>query len=225
MKYTLIIYLIRGLHHIHFHRDSIIVSMEYTEIKDKLNKLTIKKLTDEELLAQRKARLEEIKAETETLLKSQAVLQDVAKKVQSQLSLKIDSIVNLALKTLFDDEYEFKLEYVTARGKTEVEFNLYKNGKLIDPMNQSGGGLVDAICFALRVSVFTLTKTDNVIVMDEGLKFVSKGFRTRAAELIHTLSERLGLQFIEVTHVDEMVENSDKQFVIKKVKGVSECLN
>ena len=197
--------------------------MEYREIKDRLNKLTIKKLTDEELLNQRKQRLEEIRIETETLLKSQAVLQEVAKEVQSQLSLKIDSIVNMGLRALFGDEYEFKLCYVSARGKTEVEFNLYQNGKLIDPMNQSGGGLVDLICFCLRVAVFTLTKTDNVIVMDEGLKFLSKGFRNKAAELIHTLSERLGLQFIEVTHIQEMVENSDKQFNIKKINGVSEC--
>lgn len=199
--------------------------MEYEEIKDKLNKLTIKKLTNEQLLNERKQRLEEIKIETEILLKSQKILQEVAKEVQSQLSLKIDGIVNLALKTLFEDEYEFKLEYVSARGKTEVEFNLYQNEKLIDPLNQSGGGLVDCICFALRVAVFTLTKCDNIIVMDEGLKFLSRGFRNKAAELIHTLSEKLGIQFIEVTHIQEMVDNSDKQFNIKKIEGVSEVIN
>ena len=199
--------------------------MDFLELSEKINKMKLKKDSAKELLESRNKRLSEIKEETETLLKSQAVLQEVAKEVQSKLSIKIENIVNLGLKTCFGDEYEFKLEYVSARGKTEVEFNLYQNGKLIDPMNQSGGGLVDAICFALRVSVFTLTKTDNVIVMDEGLKFLSKGFRAKAAELIHTLSEKLNIQFIEVTHIEAFIENSDKNFNIKKINGVSECLN
>lgn len=195
--------------------------MEFTEIKEKLNTLKVKKQSNEELLKSRKQRLEEIKTETEKVLKSISVCQNVATEVQKQLSVKIDSIVNLALATCFGDEYTFKLNYVPARGKTEVEFLLLQNGKEIDPMNQNGGGLIDILCFALRVAVFNISHTDDIMVFDEPMKFLSKGFREKAAELIHTLSERLGLQVIEVTHISEMMENSDKQFIIKKINGVS----
>lgn len=198
--------------------------MEFLEIEEKLNTIKIKKQSTEELLNTRKQRLEEIKVETETLLKSQSVLQEVAKEVQSKLSVKIDSIVNLGLATCFGDEYKFELRYVPARGKTEVEFVLLQNGKEIDPMNQNGGGLVDLLCFCLRVAVYNISHVDNVIVFDEAMKFLSKGFKEKAAELIQTLSERLKIQFIEVTHIEEMMEHSDKQFVIKKVKGVSEVV-
>ena len=204
--------------------NSIIKNMEFLEIEEKLNTIKIKKQSTEELLNTRKQRLEEIKTETETLLKSQSVLQEVATEVQSKLSVKIDSIVNLGLATCFGDEYKFELRYVSARGKTEVEFVLLQNGKEIDPMNQNGGGLVDLLCFCLRVAVYNISHVDNVIVFDEAMKFLSKGFKEKAAELIQTLSERLGIQFIEVTHIEEMMEHSDKQFVIKKVKGVSEVV-
>ena len=192
------------------------------DIVEKLNKAVVKRQSNIELLTQRKKRLEELKIETETVLKSQSILQAVAKEVQSQLSLKVDTIVNLGLQTLFGDEYTFKLEYVPARGKTEVEFNLYnKEGKLIDPMLQSGGGLVDAMTFCLRIAVYNISHVDNVICFDEAMKFLSKGFREKAAELIHTLSEKIGIQFIEVTHIEEFMNHSDKQFVIKKTNGVS----
>ena len=198
--------------------------MEFIEIKEKLNTLKVKKQSNEELLKSRKQRLEEIKTETEEVLKSISVCQSVATEVQKQLSVKIDTIVNLALATCFGDEYTFKLNYVPARGKTEVEFLLLQNGKEIDPTMQCGGGLTDILVFSLRVAVYNISHTDNIMVFDEPMKFLSKGFREKGAELIHTLSERIGIQFIEVTHISEMMENSDKRFVIKKINGVSEVV-
>lgn len=195
--------------------------MELLEIGEKLNKLKVKKDSVSELLDMRIKRQEEIKQEIETLLKSQSILQEVAKEVQSQLSLKIDSIVNLGLATCFGDEYKFELKYVSARGKTEVEFALSSDGKPIDPLEQNGGGLVDILCFCLRVAVYNISRTDNVVVFDEPFRFISKGLRERTAELVHTLSENLGLQFIEVTHIDEFMEHSDQKFIVKKIKGVS----
>ena len=195
--------------------------MEFTEIKEKLNTLKVKKQSNEELLKSRKQRLEEIKTETEEVLKSISVCQSVATEVQKQLSVKIDTIVNLALATCFGDEYTFKLNYVPARGKTEVEFLLLQNGKEIDPMNQNGGGLIDILCFALRVAVFNISHTDDVMVFDEPFRFVSKGLREKVAEVVHTFSERLNIQIVEVTHVEELMDNSDRRFVIKKINGVS----
>ena len=198
--------------------------MEFTEIKEKLNTLKVKKQSNEELLKSRKERLEEIKVETKEVLKSLSVCQEVAKEVQSQLSVKIDTIVNLALATCFGDEYTFKLNYVPARGKTEVEFLLLQNGKEVDPKEQNGGGLVDILCFALRVAVFNISHTDDVMVYDEPFRFVSKGLREKVAEVVHTFSERLHIQIIEVTHVEELMDNSDKRFVIKKINKVSEIV-
>jgi len=195
------------------------------EIKEKLNKAIIKRQSNIELLAQRKQRLEEIKTETEEVLKSISVCQNVATEVQKQLSVKIDTIVNLALATCFGDEYTFKLNYVPARGKTEVEFLLLQNGKEIDPMNQNGGGLIDILCFALRVAVFNISHTDDVMVFDEPFRFVSKGLREKVAEVVHTFSERLNIQIVEVTHVEELMDNSDRRFIIKKINGVSNAEN
>ena len=196
--------------------------MDFLEIEEKLNTLKVKKNSVKELIDMRTRRQEEIETEMEVLLKSLTLSQEVAKEVQSKLSVKIDGIVNLGLATCFGDEYTFKLEYVPARGKTEVRFNLYdKSGDVVDPMNQNGGGLLDLLTFCLRIAVYNITNVSNTIILDEPFKFVSKGLRDKTAELLHTLSERLDLQIIEVTHVEEMVEHSDKQFLVKKINGIS----
>ena len=194
--------------------------MEFDEITERFNKAKLKRDTSQELLNTRLQRKDEIMQEIETVLKSQSVLQEVAKEVQSQLSLKIESIVNLALQCCFPD-YTFKLQYVSARGKTEVNFVVLLNGEPVSILDQNGGGLVDVMTFALRVAVFNISRTNNVIVFDEAFKFLSKGLRDKIGDLIHTLSEELNLQFIEVTHIEEFMEHSDRKFVIKKSGGIS----
>ena len=95
----------------------------------------------------------------------------------------------------------------------------------IDPKEQNGGGLIDILCFALRIAVFNISHTDDIMIFDEPFRFVSKGLRDKVAELVHTLSDRIGIQIVEVTHVEELMDNSDKQFVIKKTNGVSNAEN
>ena len=193
------------------------------DIFEKLNTALVKRESNKQLLQERITKKEELIKEMETVMKSQVLLQNIAGEVQSQLSSKIDTIVNLGLQTCFP-EYTFHLEPIPSRGKTEYHFVFKLGEDEVDPLTQNGGGFVDLICFLLRVAVFNISHTDNVMVFDEPMKFLSKGFREKISDLLHTLSNKLDVQFIEVTHISEMMENSDKQFVIKKINGVSEVL-
>ena len=192
-------------------------------IEEKLNKALIKRQSNKELLDKRLKRKQELIDELETVLKSQVLLQTVASEVQSQLEVKISGIVNLGLQTCFP-EYTFKLKYVPARGKTEVRFVFMKGEDEIDIMNQNGGGTVNLASFCLRIAVFALSSTDNVMVFDEPFSWMSKSYRGKIAELLHTLSEKLNIEIIMVTHVEELSDMSDKKILIKKVNGVSQII-
>lgn len=193
------------------------------DISEKLNKAIVKRQSNKELLEKRQARKQELAEELETVLKSQVLIQTVASEVQSQLEVKISSIVNLGLSVLFP-EYTFKLQFVPARGKTEVRFVFLNGEDEVDIMEQNGGGLVDVATFLLRLAVYAISSTDNEIVFDEPFKYVSKTLRPRIAELLHTLSEQMKLQMIYVTHVEELSDMSDKKILIKKINGVSEIV-
>lgn len=190
------------------------------DIKEKLQELNIKKSSYQSMLDERNVRYNEIVKELNVTENSQSFVQSVAQVVQSQLSSQIDTIVNLGLNTCFPG-YTFEMKYVASRGKTEVQFVVTDGKSIIDPLNQCGGGFVDLLCFCLRIAVYSISSVNNVIIFDEPFKFLSKGLRSKVAELLVTLSDKLNLQIIEVTHIEELAENSNKKFLIKKVNGIS----
>jgi DNA repair exonuclease SbcCD ATPase subunit len=57
--------------------------------------------------------------------------------------------------------------------------------------------------------------------MDEPLKFLSVDRQEYASAMIKQLSERLGLQFIIVTHEEELAAHADKTFSVSIRKGIS----
>lgn len=175
------------------------------------------------MLEDRRLRLSEINRELSVIAESQAFIQGVAESVQSCLSSKIDGIVNLGLASCFPG-YEFRMEYVPCRGKTEARFVVMNGGKEIDPMNQCGGGLVDILCFCLRMAVYSISSVNNVIILDEPFRYISKSLRPRVAELLLVLSEKLGIQILEVTHMDEFSDNASNKVLIKKTNGISEVI-
>jgi DNA repair exonuclease SbcCD ATPase subunit len=155
---------------------------------------------------------------------AQLVIQEAAHKTQAELSWYINDMVSAAIESVFpEDDYQFYLEFVQRRGKTEADLFLADaKGNKVKPSDAEGGGLVDIVSFALRICLWSLTKSSRkTIILDEPLKFLSRDLLPKAGELVKTLSERLGLQIIMVSHLDELIDEADKVIEIKKVKGVS----
>jgi len=168
---------------------------------------------------------ENLNNKLKVLEQSQAFLQKVAQETQQYLKFQVEDIVNLALETCFPGEYNFSINFNISRGKTEAElvFLDQKTKREIDPMNASGGGVVDLTSFALRIACYALENgTDNVIILDEPFRFLSRDLQSRAGEILKTLSKRMNLQIILVSHIGEIINIADKVFEVKKdVNGVS----
>lgn len=170
-------------------------------------------------LEQNKTHLGNLNKRIKLLEQAQVFLQKIAQDTQSNLKFQIEDIVNLALETCFPNEYKFQLQFNIARGKTDAEllFLSQKTGRPIDPMNASGGGVVDLTSFALRIASYALEQgIDNVIILDEPFRFISRDLQARAGEILRMLSEKLGLQILMVTHIGEMIDIADKVFEVKK---------
>lgn len=171
------------------------------------------------------AKKEQLEQRQKLLEQSQAFLQKVAQETQEHLRFQVEDIVNLALETCFPGEYTFQILFNISRGKTDAElvFLDQKTQRQVDPMNASGGGVVDLTCFALRIACYALEKgTDNVIVLDEPFRFLSRDLQERAGEILKTLSGRMQLQIIMVSHIGEIIDVADKVFEVKKnEEGIS----
>jgi DNA repair exonuclease SbcCD ATPase subunit len=154
------------------------------------------------------------------------IIREVGIKTQEQLSYHISDITSLALEAVFDDPYELLVEFVQRRNKTECDLLFSRDDNKIDPISASGGGAVDVASFALRIAAWSMAspKTRNTIILDEPLRFLSQDKQERASKMLKELSDKLGLQFIIITHEDTLTEYADKTFTIRKKKGVSHIM-
>jgi DNA repair exonuclease SbcCD ATPase subunit len=158
--------------------------------------------------------------------KAREIVREVGMKTQQQLQYHISDITSLALESIFDDPYELKVEFVERRNKTECDLLFVKNGEAMKPINSSGGGTVDVASFALRIASWSMERphTRNVIMLDEPLRFLSVDLQERASRMIKELSNKLGLQFIIVTHEEELAVYADKEFNVTIRNGISKVI-
>ena len=150
--------------------------------------------------------IEDSKRNHETALKAQEIVQAVSANVQQQVHSKIASVVSRCLEAVFDEPYEFRINFERKRGKTEAPLVFVRGEEEFSPIDSSGGGVVDVAAFALRVACLMLSVPHKrrTMILDEPFKFVSVEYRERIKELIETLSEEMNIQFIIVTHIDEL---------------------
>lgn len=161
-------------------------------------------ITQDILTGRRK--LKELTRGRECCEKALAVAQEVARLTQEELEYRISDIVTAALAAVFPDPYEFKLIFEIKRGKTEARPIFMRDGKGIDPLTAAGGGVVDVAAFALRLSCYLIMRDrpQPLFVLDEPFRFVSREYQVKVADLLEELAERLGVQFLIVTHEEEL---------------------
>ena len=169
------------------------------------------------------AKKAELETRYEKLEAAQVIIQNVATLTQEKLSYHVSELVTLALQTVFPDPYDFVVDFVLKRGKTEADMFFERRDMRADPLTASGGGAVDVAAFALRVSLWSLRhkKSRPVMVLDEPFRFVSVDLQDKASALLKEISDRLGIQFIIVTHEDELKKHADRVFQVSIKKGKS----
>jgi len=150
-------------------------------------------------------RLEEAKMSLSDVLEAQGLAQEAAEQIQQQVHKRITTIVNKCLQTIFDDPYEFQIRFQSKRGKTEAELVFIRDGR---ERKNVGGGVIDVVAFALRLSSLLLSNKGitPIEILDQPFGNVSKanGYLERVPEMLEMLSKEFSIQFIQVTHSEEL---------------------
>lgn len=144
--------------------------------------------------------------EVETARSAQEIIQFVAQAVQQKAHERVAKVVSSCLASVFDEPYTFAIEFVRKRGRTEAKLRFTRKGLTVDPMEASGGGMIDVAAFALRVACLIMhrPRLRQILVCDEPFKFVSVEYRDNLRKMIEKLSTDLGIQLLIVTHIDEI---------------------
>ncbi len=149
---------------------------------------------------------------------ARVLIREVGFKTQEQLQYHISDITSLALSAVFEDPYELKVSFVQRRDKMECDLTFTRAGVELDPLNSSGYGAVDVASLALRVASWSMQRPRrrNTIILDEPLKYLSEDMQVFAGKMIKELSDKLGLQFIIVTHEPLLADFADKTFLVRQ---------
>lgn len=162
-------------------------------------------------------RLETLKQDAEYIDKARVLIQQAALQTQETLKIRLTAIVTTALRTVFiDKDLAFSVRFESKRGRTEAVLEVGENGIFTDPIEGHGGGVVDVVSFALRAAFWSISRTRSVLILDEPFRFLSRDLQSSAAEMIRTLSDKLGLQILMVTHVEELKEVADNIFEVER---------
>ena len=137
------------------------------------------------------------------------VVREAALITQSQLEFSIAKTVTTAQQVVFEDPYEFKVQFEEKRGKTECKMYLERDGELYDPLASTGYGVVDIAAFALRVASWSMAKRSrSILLLDEPFKHLKgEAENRRAIMMMKEISKELGLQIITIS--DERAPRED----------------
>lgn len=188
----------------------------YEELENRIRQAAVQKAGYEQQIQILSDMLMAAKADVEAGRKAREVVTKVGKSIQSGVEGAFTSIVSLALQSVFGDAYQFELRFVERRNQLEAELVLIQDGGECSPIDSVGGGVVDICSLALRIAALIIQQSAKVVILDEPCRCLSTDLQHKASEMIKTLSEKLNIQFIIVTHEEELTACADKTFVIDK---------
>lgn len=159
-----------------------------------------------------------------TLTEAREVMNAVASLAQDETKLVIESLVTKALQSVFGLIYSFEIETKIARNKAEMFMYVVKDGRKSDLKNELGGGVIDVVSFALRVILWAIScpRSADTIILDEPGRFIDKDRLNVFGEMIKELGKILEVQFIIVTHEEELVSMADKSFYVTQQGGITD---
>lgn len=169
--------------------------------------------------------------EVEVSTKARWVLAETARISQGQLTEYIESIVTMAIRSVYDRPFRFIVDFRINRNKSECYLMVYEGeeksreemvAEAFFPEDEEGGGLLDIISLALKVVLWSLEnpRSRATLLEDEPMKNLGS-LRPLAVKLLKRMSQDLGIQYLIITHEDELAEVADKAWRVVYRNGES----
>ena len=172
---------------------------------------------------QHSQQLSKIEIELQDHKRVREIFQQASVFTQAYLEKHLSSIVTNAVQSVFfEKDLEFRVEFDKKRNSTECNLYLVEGDEEYDLLDDRGFGMADVISFALRVAYVLLDKVDPVMILDEPFRNLDAIRIPYASEMVQSLSKKLGIQFIIVSHIDNLADHADKVYHVSKRNDCSQ---
>ena len=159
----------------------------------------------------------------ENLIKARYILSEVARLTQENFQAKVEGLITMAIRSVFDRDFQFKLMLERKRNKLECRPVIIEDEHEYSPEKDMGGGLVDIISFAWRIVLWSMEKprSRNVIVLDEPMKNMGD-LVPLGGKMLKEISEKLGIQLIVITHDQELMGFGNTSYLFTHKDGMTD---
>lgn len=180
--------------------------MDLQQSRRRLDRFKVQYQMAKESYKQERVALKKARTREEDGLQAQQIAQQIAQGIQQRVHQQVARVVTKCLAAVFDEPYQFKIDFQRKRGRTEARLVFIRDGvELTDPMNEVGGGVIDVASLALRLACLLLGRPvrRRVLLLDEPFKNIrGEQYRRRTRTLLLRLAEEMGVQWVINTDID-----------------------
>lgn len=164
-----------------------------------------------------------VRVETACNEQARDIINEVLLATQEEVVGLVSSLVSLALAAVYGPGHGFELDFQIARNQSEATPWIVRDGQRFSPREEVGGGVLDVAALALRIALWSLQtpRTAPVFILDEPGKWVSADLQEMFGGLLKELSTEMGIQFILVSHSEQIQAAADATFRVVLEEGIS----
>lgn len=165
--------------------------------------------------------LKNLNEEQDILEKVMSLFQMTSRFARDQAKNQIEALVTKCLQYIFDSSVEFQIELEELRNKASAEFYVVNSTKdfflKTKPEQSRGGGVVDIVSLALRISFLQTHKPpiSGPLILDEPAKHVSEEYIHNVGDFLKQTSEIFNRQVIMVTHNSHLAALSNSAYRVE----------
>jgi len=175
------------------------------------------------------AQADEYKERSQVFEQVTVLLQQTSEHARKQAREQIEVLVTNSLRSIFGQDYSFKIDLTEKAGRPEAEFYVVSDmkGQKLEtrPQDSRGGGVVDIVSLGLRIAMLETyrPRLEGPLILDEPAKHVSEDFIQPTAHFLKMVSDFFGRQVIMVTHNSHLAETAEVayQVVLKENQSVA----
>ncbi len=198
-------------------------------LKEEIKKIERKIIEKESLKKSVEERLQnkivekiKITDEIELLESVNILLQKTSNFAREQSKNQIEELTTNCIQFIFENQSKFIVEIDELYSKASADFYIIDQEENVEiktkPVESRGGGLIDIISLALRISFLQLYKPliNGPLVLDEPAKHVSEDYIYNVGDFIKRSSEMFNRQIIMVTHNTHLASIAQNVYKIIK---------
>jgi DNA repair exonuclease SbcCD ATPase subunit len=189
--------------------------MKSTDVIDNYRELLSERKTLGRQLKKKKLRYMRIGRDIEAHNETITILTETSRAIHKETIERIESVVTLAIRYVYDRPFEFRILLDEKRKNIEARMVVMEGEHEFSIKDELGGGIVDIISFALRIVLWNIQspKTRNLFFIDEPFKWTGV-YIEKAGQMLRYLAKELGLQIVLITHDDALMEVCDRVYRI-----------